>query len=343
MPKLATPLERKSHRLSGIYTAVAGISLLLVVSLADAEEVDPKFGEILAAIVRVRAEIPVTARTATSLGTEREGSGVIIDSNGLIVTIGYLILEAARAEVTLPSGKNIPVEIVAYDHNTGFGLLRAPMPIDVTPMKLGKSASLEETARVLVSGFGGAAAVRPAIVVSRRPFAGYWEYLLEDAIFTSPPYPNFGGAALIGPEGELLGIGSLVVGDALTGEKQLPGNMFVPIDRLKDILKDLLASGRSSGPSHPWLGIYSEEFRGRLFVTRLAEEGPATQAGIQEGDIIVAVGESTINSMADFYRKIWARGDAGVDIALTVLRGSKLVNVTVHSRDRYKWLRLNPI
>jgi S1-C subfamily serine protease len=232
---------------------------------------------------------------------------------------------------------------LAYDYNTGFGLIRAAEPIDVRPMKLGSSGGLENSARVLVSGYGSVEAVRPAIVVSRRVFAGYWEYLLEDAIFTSPPYPNFGGAALIGAEGELLGIGSLAVSDALPGGPPVPGNMFVPIDRLKPILHDLLTSGRSSEPAHPWLGVYTEEVRGHLIVTRVAPEGPAAQAGIESGDVIVAIAGQEIDSMATFYRALWARGTAGIEVPLTVLRGAKLLSITVRSADRYKWLRLNPV
>lgn len=342
MQKPIIPVARQTFGYKRPVARTVGLALALVGVLASAQDTNPRFVEILSAVVAVRAEVPVTARTAAVLGTEREGSGVVIDKDGLVVTIGYLILEASRAEITLPGGKEVPVEIIAYDHNSGFGLLRATEPLEVMPMKLGSSTDLEETSRVLVSSYGGAEATRPAIVVSRREFAGYWEYLLEDAIFTSPPYPNFGGAALIGPAGELLGIGSLVVGDAVLGERQVPGNMFVPIDNLKPILRDLLTLGRSSAPPRPWLGIYTEEIRGRLFVTRLAADGPAAQAGVEAGDIIVAIGGSAISSMADFYRKLWSRGEAGIEVTLTVLKAAELVNVKIHSSDRYRWLRLNP-
>ncbi|MFQ5994389.1 MAG: S1C family serine protease [Acidiferrobacterales bacterium] len=324
--------------------AVIALALCPLATIAQTD--NPKFREVLSAVVHLRAEIPATARTAEVLGTEREGSGVVISPDGLIVTIGYLILEASRAEVTLDSGKTVPVNILAYDHNTGFGLLRPVEPVDVRPMKLGSSAAIEESARVLVSGYGGAEATRPAVVVSRRVFAGYWEYLLDNAIFTAPPYPNFGGAALIGPEGELLGIGSLVVGDAIPlelGVRQVPGNMFVPIDRLKPILNDLLTQGHSSEPKRPWLGVYTEEIRGHLFVTRVARDGPASQAGIAANDIIVSIGDDRVTSMANFYRDLWARGDAGIEVPLTVLRGAKLLDIKVRSGDRYQWLRLNPL
>ena len=335
---LTTPLQRVaaswlSSCLLFLTPAVSGAAV------AD----DSKSDEILSAIVGVRAEVPITARTAAALGTERQGSGVVIDEDGLIVTIGYLILEASRVEVTLADSLTVPVNIVAYDHDTGFGLLRTVHPIDTTPMKLGKSADVEESTQLLISGYGGAAAAQPAIVVSRRVFAGYWEYLLENAIFTAPPYRNFGGAALVSTDGELMGVGSLIVGDAVQGQQQIPGNMFVPIDILKPILKDLITSGRAPGSSRPWLGVYTEEFRERLFVTRVADQGPAAKAGIETGDIIVAVDGQEVASMEDFYRRVWAQGDAGAQAALTVLRGSKLMNITVESGNRYEWLRLNPV
>ncbi len=335
---LTTPLQRVAA------SWLSSCLLFLTLSVSGAAVADDSKGdEILSAIVGVRAEVPITARTAAALGTERQGSGVVIDEDGLIVTIGYLILEASRVEVTLADSLTVPVNIVAYDHDTGFGLLRTVHPIDTTPMKLGKSADVEESTQLLISGYGGAAAAQPAIVVSRRVFAGYWEYLLENAIFTAPPYRNFGGAALVSTDGELMGVGSLIVGDAVQGQQQIPGNMFVPIDILKPILKDLVTSGRASGSSRPWLGVYTEEFRERLFVTRVADQGPAAKAGIETGDIIVAVDGQEVASMEDFYRRVWAQGDAGTQAALTVLRGSKLMNITVESGNRYEWLRLNPV
>jgi S1-C subfamily serine protease len=312
------------------------------ITAAHAQEPAAEIETILAAIVGVESQVPDNARTAKTLGTERSGSGVVIDSSGLIATIGYLILEAASTQVELNDGTMVPAKVIAYDHDTGFGLLRALQPIAVKPMRLGRSVDLKETDKVLVVSHGGANAVRPATVVSRRTFAGYWEYLLDDAIFTSPPHPVFGGAALIGPEGDLLGIGSLVVGDARPGEDPLPGNMFVPIDRLEPILGDLLTTGRSLRPARPWLGIYAEEYRGYLFVTRVAENSPAAESGIKTNEIITQVAGQSVDSLADFYRKVWALGDAGVDVPITVLRLNQLVDISVASSDRYQWLRLNP-
>lgn len=313
---------------------------LLVLALAAATAPHAAVADPLDAVVGVRATVPRDARTAEVLGTSRQGSGVVIDEDGLVLTIGYLILEAIHAEVVLPGDRAVPAEVVAYDYDTGFGLLRALARLDIAPIALGSAAGLTPQTQALVAASGGPEPVIGATVVSRRDFAGYWEYLLPDAIFTAPPHLAFGGAALIGRDGTLLGIGSLIVGDAAGPESRTPGNMFVPIDALPPILADLLAHGRSAAPPRPWLGLYSEEVRDRLFVSRTAPGGPAEAAGLEAGDVIVAVKGEPVSGMADFYRKVWALGEAGADIPLTVLTSDGLSGVTVRSGDRYDYLKL---
>jgi S1-C subfamily serine protease len=300
----------------------------------------------LDSVVGVRAAIPADARTAEVLGTEREGSGVVIGADGLVLTIGYLILEAASAEIALSGGLTIPADIVAYDYETGFGLLRPITDSGVRPIELGDSAKLAVENPVMVASFGGAEGppsdASAAFVVSRRAFAGYWEYLLPEAIFTAPPHPTFGGAALIGPDGRLLGIGSLFVGDAAQPGGRMAGNMFVPIDALKPILDDLVAHGRAQGPRRPWLGVFTEEMRGYLFVNRVAGGGPAAAAGIEPNQVILAVDGEPVQGMADFYRKVWALGQPGVVVPLTVLTEHGVAERTVTSGDRYNYLKLDP-
>lgn len=318
--------------------AVGLLCLLTVIALPikDAGAQDNPLG----AVVGVRAEVPPSARTAGTLGTEREGGGVVIGADGLVLTIGYLILEAVQAEVQLQDGKTVPAEIVAYDYDTGFGLLRPATPLNVAPIELGDSDALPAETQVLVAGPDGPSG---AVVVSRREFAGYWEYLLPNAIFTAPPYRSFGGAALIGSDGRLLGIGSLIVGDARGPGETFPGNMFVPISALKPIIADLRSQGRSAGPAKPWLGLFTQELRGHVFINRVSPDGPAASAGIQEGDIVVAVGGEPVASLAEFYRKIWALGDAGIEVPLTLLKGADgFREVSVKSGDRYDYLKLNP-
>lgn len=297
----------------------------------------------LSPVVRVAATVPGDARTAAALGTEREGNGVVIDDGGLVVTIGYLVLEADSVTVSTDGRGTVPARVVAYDHGSGFGVLRTVGAPGVPAMELGRSRDLRPGDEVRVSVFGGQGGGMPALVVDRRDFAGYWEYLLEDAIFTAPPVVQFGGAALVDEGGRLVGVGSLIVPNAaMRDDGLIPGNMFVPIDALTAVLGDLISRGRSSRSDHPWLGIHSEELRGRLFVARVAPSGPAWAAGVRPGDMILGVGGSPVGGLADFYRKVWARGGPGVEVPLQLLQGNTTRVLTIRSMDRYKWLKLNP-
>jgi S1-C subfamily serine protease len=298
--------------------------------------------EILKAIVKIRAIIPGDAHTARTLGTEREGNGVVIDSKGHILTIGYLIVEAETIQVIGAEDKPVKATFVGYDHKTGFGLLRADEPLGVAPMKLGQSSEVKEGDPVLVAGHGGRDSVQAARVISRKEFAVYWEYLLEDPILTTPPYANFGGAALVGREGQLLGIGSLFTQVMIQGFGSIPCNLFVPIDHLKPILSDLITKGRSRGVPRPWLGVNAEEAHGRVFIVQLTPGGPAEEAGLKPEDMILTVDGKAVNGLADFYRKVWALGKAGIDVPLSILQGTRILDITVHSTDRYQVLRLKP-
>lgn len=297
-------------------------------------KLDPS--KLAASIVAVRAQIPAQARTSRALGTERFGSGVVIDAKGLIITVGYLILEAAEVQLKQMNGRVVPAEILAYDHRSGFGLLRALGSLEAPAMSLGDSSRLLADSPALVMSFGQ---LQPVTVTSRRTFAGYWEYLLDGAIFTQPPHPTFAGAALLNQQGKLVGIGSLMVADA-AARPDTPGNMFVPIARLLPIMGDLLTHGRSAAPPRPWLGIYAQESAEGLVVSALAAEGPAEAAGVQDRDLIIAVGELMVSTMADFLIAVWRYGDAGAVIPLTVRRAGLEKHIEIHSRDRYDWLRL---
>jgi len=290
-------------------------------------------------VVKVRSKAVANARTAGTLGAQRQGTGVVIDSEGLVLTIGYLILEAETVELSTADGRAFPATVIAYDNATGFGLLKALRPLPVKPVQFGHSAKIAERELVLIVGFDG---VAPAYVVSRRPFVGYWEYLLDEAIYTAPATVNWSGAALLSREGKLLGIGSLVVGDAMGARSQVPGNMFVPIDLLKPVLGDLIATGRSSSRPRPWIGINTQEVQGNVIVTRVSPEGPAEDANIRTGDVIVGVGGQAIKGQADFYHRLWGHGEAGVEVPLDVLRGGRVENVKVRSIDRDKYFRPKP-
>ena len=303
---------------------------------------ETKAEEVLKAVVKFRASIPEGARTAAVLGTEREGNGIVVDSKGHILTAGYLIVESERIEVTDADGRKLAAVFVGYDHATGFGILRAEGPLQAEPMTLGSSSSLEEGAPVIVAGHGGLEAAIGARVVARREFTGYWEYILDQAIYTAPAYAQFAGAALIGPEGELLGVGSLFTQLTVPGLGLLPCNVFIPIDLLKPILDDLIATGRSKQPARPWLGVNAEETRQRVFITRITEGGPAEEAGLQADDLILTVNGKAVMGLSDFYRKLWEAGSAGTEIKLGILKGIEIKEISVRTGDRNRFLLMKP-
>ena len=292
-----------------------------------------------AALVRVQAVAVPNARSSTTLGREREGTGTVIDKDGLILTIGYLNVEADAVKVTDARGRSHSARVVAYDHATGLGLLKTTVPLNIPPVPLGNSAKLADREPVLIAGWGGIPDTALAYVVSRRPFSANWEYMLDEAIFTSPPTTGWSGAALVDRKGTIVGVGSLVVREATAEDPKLPGNMFVPIDALKPILDDMVKTGRRKGSARPWLGLAADEVSGRLIVSRVSPEGPADSAGLRNGDIILGVGNDPVKSQADFYQKLWNRSSAGDVIKLKVLQGADIRDVSVKSIDRVDYFR----
>ncbi len=293
----------------------------------------------LDSVVSLSAEIPADAFTAQILGTERAGNGVAIDRSGLVVTIGYLITEAERIWLGHNSGRVVPAHVVAYDFETGFGLVQALSPLDASPLGFGNSRDLPIGSPVITAGAGGRRHALAAKLAGKREFAGYWEYVLDEALFTTPAHPHWGGTGLIGPDGLLYGIGSLYVQHARGGETKAEGNMIVPIDLLPPILDDLVKRGGSSKPVRPWLGFYATEAEDRLVVVGLAAKGPADVAGLHPGDFIVDVAGAPIGSLADLWRPVWSLGSAGVEVPLTLLRDGRPKRATVRSADRSKFLK----
>lgn len=286
-------------------------------------------------VVRVHVRAAPDARTASTLGTRREGTGVVIDSSGLILTIGYLFVEADTIELSTADGKTVPATVLGFDHATGLGVLKALTPLSIRPVDFGESAHASELQLVLIVGFDG---IAPAYIVSKRPFVGYWEYLLDEAIYTAPAAVNHPGAALLDREGRLLGISLHMVEDALGGYANIRGNVFVPIDVLKPVIGDFVANGHSTAKPRPWLGTNTREVLGHLIVTGVSPEGPAENAGLAIGDIIVSIQGVPIRNQVDFYRKLWARGNAGVEVMLDVLKDNHIAPYAVKSSAREQYL-----
>jgi S1-C subfamily serine protease len=290
----------------------------------------------LPSIVALRCHIPDDAFTASGLGTLREGSGVVIDANGLILTIGYLITEAEEVWITTHDERVFAGHALAYDQVTGFGLVQALGSLDLPALELGDSAAAKLGDPVLFAD--GAGQAINAAIVGKQEFAGYWEYLLDEAMFTAPAHPSWGGAGLLGQDGRLLGIGSLRL-QMMQAGRVVDINMVVPIDLLPPIFDDLLAHGQVRRPPRPWLGVFAAESDGEVVVMNVAEGGPAARAGLRQGDIISDLRDAGISGLADFYRKLWDAGEAGAEVPLRIVRDGRDNWVRVKTADRNAFLR----
>jgi S1-C subfamily serine protease len=289
----------------------------------------------LSAVVGLRAVIPADAFTAEILGTERIGHGVLIRDDGLVLTIGYLITEAEEVWITLADGRVLPGHVLAFDYETGFGLVQSLGKPGLPALSFDQSSSAIEGEGVVLAGAGGATRSVAAQIVAKQEFAGYWEYVLDEAIFTAPAHPHWGGTALIGPAGDLLGTGSLQLEGMRQGRPQNL-NMVVPIDLLKPIFNDLVKTGRANRPPRPWLGIYCIEVEDRLVIAGLAKGGPAQRAGLQTGDLLLAVAGTPVKELAPCFRKVC---NAGAEVPLTIWREGDTFDVRVNSGDRDRYVK----
>ncbi len=292
----------------------------------------------LDAVVALHATVPEDAFTASILGSERTGNGVVIRDDGLILTIGYLITEAETIWLTANDGTVAQGYPLAYDFTTGFGLVQPLGRLGVQPLPQGSSALAAVDDDVIVIGNGGRAHALKARINDKREFAGYWEYLLDEALFTAPAHPQWSGAALIADDGTLIGIGSLLVQEQVDDDT-VHGNMFVPIDLLAPIVDDLVRQGRRSGLARPWLGLYAAEVKDRLVVSALASGGPAERAGVRAGDVVLEVAGHRVSELAPFFRAMWRLGPAGTEIPLVLIRDDVRVDVKIRSADRGDFLK----
>jgi S1-C subfamily serine protease len=309
------------------------------------DSVQPKPGETqfdleraFDAVVLVRAEVPEDAYSASTLGTERGGYGAVIREDGLVLTIGYLINEASQIWLTTHRGVVVPGYPLAYDQATGFGLIQPLGKLTVPHFQRGHAAEVKVGDAAFMIGHGGRAHSLKTRVIAKQEFAGYWEYVLDEALFTAPAHPQWGGAALLDALGNLIGTGSLLVQQEVGGEL-MHVNMSVPIDLLSPILDSMLKTGRSPHPPRPWLGMSTQDPGGRLVVARLSPGGPATRAGVRVGDVVLGVGASPVHSLVEFFRAVWRLGTAGVEVPLMLSRGGDVVHITVKSADRNDFLR----
>ena len=293
----------------------------------------------LSAVVSLRSRIPDDAFTANILGTERTGHGVLISERGLVLTIGYLITEANEVWVVGNNGRAVRGDVVGYDYESGFGLVQALGSLDLPALELGSLSDLRVQQEVVLAGCGGRSHAIKARVAAKREFAGYWEYVLDEAVYTTPAHPNWGGAALLGADGRLCGIGSLYIEQVLPQLTGQDGNMSVPVDLIKPIMAELLSYGRTLKPARPWLGMFVSEVDAQLLVAGVYDDAPASHTALRSGDVILEVGGHTVHGLAGLFRSVWAQGAAGCEIPLTLQREGRSFEVRIASVDRRDFWR----
>ena len=292
----------------------------------------------LDSVVVLHAQVPDDASTAQALGTQRLGNGIVIGTSGLVLTIGYLITEAERVTLITNDGRHVPAHALGADPVTGFGLVNALEPLDLPTLPIGNSRTLDAGDSIIMAGGGGRAHALAGKLIARSAFAGYWEYLLDEALFTGPGHPHWSGAAVIGPTGQLMGVGSLQMNQELPDGRAPLINMCVPIELLPPIVESL-SKGRPAQAPRPWLGLYSQDTEGGVVVLDVTPGGPASDADVRPGDIILAVGGRSVSGLADFYAKVWALGPAGVTAPLRIRRGRDIVDLNVQTIDRASRLK----
>lgn len=294
------------------------------------------------AVFTLHAKVPADAFTAQNLGVQREGNAILIDKDGLALTIGYLVTEATTVSLVDWTGAAKAAEVVGYDQASGYGLVRLLEPVDAEPIPLGAADDVGTGAALTVVAGGGVDYAMSVRLLSKREFAGYWEYLLDEALFTAPAHPHWSGAALLSPAGKLVALGSLYVQDVLPAENSPAGNMFVPIDMLGEIVQEMAASGTTSREPRPWLGMFVTEADGSLVIAGMIETGPAARSNLKLGDIVLGVAGEDVADLGEFYRALWARGPAGASIRLNILRNGRLRDIAVRTADRQSYLKRMP-
>lgn len=293
----------------------------------------------LSSVVAVRTTIPQDAYTASRLGTERAGSGVVIGSDGLILTVGYLLTEAEAVWVIDDSGRAMPAQVIGQDQDSGFGLVQPLQHMHRPPLSLGKSSETAVGDSLVIASFGGSNHAKATRVIAKQEFAGYWEYLIDDGIFTAPAHPQWTGAAAIDRAGNLVGVASLIFQQFTMGDTNIDANLVIPIDLLKQALPDLIKFGKVNRPPRPWLGLWTAESDNKLVIAGLNDKGPAKRAGLQVGDVIIGIAGGPVKSLGSMYRRIWNLGNAGVTVPFEVLREGRRLEISVASVDRQSRLK----
>lgn len=289
---------------------------------------------VVPATVSIRSVTPQRHPSARLLGTERMGSGAIIDAEGHILTVGYVVMGARTIEVTLPDQQQFPATLVCQDFESGIAILQTPAR-DLPTVPLGHSSSLKEGDKVIIVAATDQTQrmASPGFISALRPFEAYWEYMLDQAILTTAMNPGFGGGPLLDSLGQMIGVLSL----NLNSTKEM--TLAIPIDLFHRVKEGVFTFGSiTDRRPRPWVGMYSEPVEGGVAVIGLIPNGPASRAGMEVKDVILEVNNAEATGRRELYELMW-RNRAGDELTFTVQRGEEVLDIRVTSMDRAEFYR----
>jgi S1-C subfamily serine protease len=285
-------------------------------------------------VVNIQTTVARDHRSVPILGTERMGSGVVVDPAGLILTVNYVVMGGQTVQVSFLRGRRVRAEIVAQDFEIGLALLRIKRQ-GLTAATLRVEGELERGEPVVAVASTGAQERRVAggLVTYLGEFEAHWEYLLERGIVSNAANPGFGGGGLFTLTARLAGIVSLNLNELIRN------SLSIPVEHYREHERELLRYGRVvSRPRRAWLGVFAHVVEEGIVVAAVVPEGPGDRGGLREGDLIVSLNAEKLESRRDLYVSLWRHGP-GEPLTFEVMRDSSLRRVLVTSGDRAEFFR----
>jgi S1-C subfamily serine protease len=299
---------------------------------ANSDKAPAHLQKIIPAVVGIHSKIPLDRPSVLTLGPLRWGSGVIYDPQGYILTVGYIVSDAAEIQVSLQDGRTVPARLVGVDAQSGIGVIKmeGEGPWPAAPLGDSTRAAVGDTTATLGVDSDKKLVVTQGSIQEIKRFAGYWEYMIDRALIVAPYNPSFGGSPLVNGRGEVIGVTSLRLGET----PQV--NLAIPIEYFIAVREELLAKGGlPSRPPRPWIGVYTVPTPQGLIVAGGSPTGPAAEAGFQRGDVIVRLNGQSVEGQEDFYQKLW-QTKVGDEIAIVVLRENKFEILKLKTVDRQR-------
>jgi S1-C subfamily serine protease len=287
---------------------------------------------VVPATVAVAVEVPETHPSAAILGTERLGTGVVVDRAGLLLTVNYVVIGASSVEVTLLDETRVDGRVVAHDFASGLAVIEISAH-GLAALDLCPSSALGVGQDIFIVAAAGENKRRAnsGMITSIAPFDAYWDYSLDRAITTTAMNPGLGGAPLLDSHGRVAGIASLDLNEI--GRFTLA----IPVDDFLTHRNELLQHGRRvSRPARAWVGLYCYTFRDHVVIAGVLPGTPAEQAGLAAGDVVLTVDGQTIANRHELYSALWLHRPGDV-LEFRVFRNNAVKRLAVPSGDAEKF------